>query len=223
MRCSSATGIHACSVGWLPDWRSCTSRATMVAWRSWLNGWLGQSIIFDLRTQIYRHLQKLSLSFYDKRQVGSVLSRVTSDTSNLHSFLVSGIQSVLINLLTILGIGVIMFILDWRMALIVLVPTPVLAIATVVFINRIRRVYRRYWGEWSGINGFLASTISGVRVVKSFGQEDREVENFTQRSRRFMDISLSATRLNAMYNPAVTLLTSLGSVIIWAIGGRQVL
>ena len=70
-------------------------RTGMVAWRSWLNGWLGQSIVFDLRTQIYRHLQKLSLSFYDKRQVGSVLSRVTSDTSTLHSFLVSGVQSEL--------------------------------------------------------------------------------------------------------------------------------
>jgi ABC-type multidrug transport system fused ATPase/permease subunit len=130
---------------------------------------------------------------------------------------------VIINVLTILGIGVIMFGLDWRMALIVLVPTPILAIATVVFINRIRRVYRRYWGEWSGINGFLASTISGVRVVKSFGQEDREVQNFTNRSQRFMNISLTATRLNAIYSPSVTLLTSIGSVVIWAMGGRQVL
>jgi ATP-binding cassette, subfamily B, bacterial len=198
-------------------------RTAMVAWRSWLNGWLGQSIVFDLRTQIYRHLQKLSLSFYDKRQVGSVLSRVTSDTSTLHGFLVSGVQSVIINVLTILGIGVIMFGLDWRMALVVMVPTPILAVATVVFINRIRRVYRRYWGEWSGINGFLASTISGVRVVKSFGQEDREVQNFTNRSQRFMNISLTATRLNAIYSPSVTLLTSIGSVVIWAIGGRQVL
>lgn len=198
-------------------------RTGMVAYRSWLNGWLGQSIIFDLRTQIYRHLQKLSLSFYDKRQVGSVLSRVTSDTSTLHGFLVSGVQSVIINVLTILGIGLIMFGLDWKMALIVLVPTPILAVATVVFIARIRRVYRRYWGEWSGINGFLASTISGVRVVKSFGQEDREIENFTNRSQRFMNISLSATRLNAIYNPSVTLLTSIGSVVIWALGGQEVL
>jgi ATP-binding cassette, subfamily B, bacterial len=184
---------------------------------------LGQSIVFDLRTQLYRHLQKLSLSFYDKRQVGSVLSRVTSDTSTLHSFLVSGVQSVIINVLTVLGIGVIMFGLDWRLALIVLIPTPLLAVATVVFIARIRRVYRRYWGEWSGINGFLASTISGVRVVKSFGQEDREIRNFTDRSQRFMNISLDATRLNAIYSPSVTLLTSIGSVVIWAMGGRQVL
>jgi ATP-binding cassette, subfamily B, bacterial len=198
-------------------------RTAMVAWRSWLNGWLGQSIIFDLRTQIYRHLQKLSLSFYDKRQVGSVLSRVTSDTGTLHGFLVSGVQSVIINVLTIVGIGIIMFGLDWKMAVIVLVPTPILAIGTVVFINRIRRVYRRYWGEWSGINGFLASTISGVRVVKSFGQEEREIQNFTNRSQRFKDISLTATRLNAIYNPAVTLLTSIGSVVIWAIGGQMVL
>jgi ATP-binding cassette subfamily B protein len=198
-------------------------RTGLVAWRSWLNGWLGQSIIFDLRTQVYRHLQKLSLSFYDKRQVGSVLSRVTSDTSTLHSFLVSGVQSVIINVLTILGIGVIMFALDWRLAVIVLIPTPLLAVGTVIFINRIRCVYRRYWGEWSGINGFLASTISGVRVVKSFGQEEREIQNFTNRSQRFMNISLSATRLNAIYSPAVTLLTSIGSVVIWALGGRQVL
>jgi ATP-binding cassette, subfamily B, bacterial len=197
-------------------------RTGMVAWRSWLNGWLGQSIVFDLRTQIYRHLQKLSLSFYDKRQVGSVLSRVTSDTSTLHSFLVSGVQSVIINVLTILGIGVIMFGLNWRLALIVVIPTPLLAVGTVIFIARIRRVYRRYWGEWSGINGFLASTISGVRVVKSFGQEDREIRNFTDRSQRFMNISLTATRLNAIYSPSVTLLTSIGSVVIWAMGGRQV-
>jgi ATP-binding cassette subfamily B protein len=90
-------------------------------------------------------------------------------------------------------------------------------------VTRIRRVYRRYWGEWSGISGFLASTISGIRVVKSFGQEEREIRSFTDRSQRFRDISLSAARLNAIYNPAVTLLTSIGSVAIWAIGGQQVL
>jgi ATP-binding cassette, subfamily B, bacterial len=198
-------------------------RALMVAWRSWLNGWLGQSIIFDLRTQIYRHLQKLSLSFYDKRQVGSVLARITSDTSTLHSFLVSGVQTVIINSLTILGIGLLMFALDRRLALIVLIPTPLLAIGTILFVARIRRVYRRYWGEWSGISGFLASTITGIRVVKTFGQEEREIRSFTDRSQRFKEISLSATRLNAIYNPAVTLLTSVGSVVIWALGGQAVL
>ncbi len=198
-------------------------RLVVGAGRDWLNAWLGQRVYFDLRTQIYRHLQKLSMGFFDRRQVGGVLSRISSDTGTLHHFLVGSAQNLLIHSLTVVGIAVMLLVMNWQLALIVLMPTPLLIVGTFWFGKRVRKVYRHYWRLLSSINSLLVSTISGVRVVKSFGQEPREVGRFEGRSNEFLETSLSASRLSVIYYPTMALVTVVSSILIWLIGGEQVL
>jgi ATP-binding cassette subfamily B protein len=198
-------------------------RLAVGAGRDWLNSWLGQRVYFDLRTQIYRHVQRLSLGFYDRKQVGGVLSRITSDAGTLHYFLVGSAQNLLIHTLTVVGIAVMLFAMNWRLALIVLMPTPLLIVGTFWFGRRVRVVYRRYWRLISSINSLLVSTISGARVVKSFGQESREVGRFEDRSDEFRNTSLAAARLSVIYYPSMALITVVSSILIWLVGGQQVL
>jgi ATP-binding cassette subfamily B protein len=193
------------------------------ALRTWLNGYLGQRIIFDVRSQVYQHLQKLSIGYYDKKSVGSLMANVTSDTSVLHSFCVDGLQNVLVNVLTLIGIGVTLFLMDWKLALIVLLPTPTLIFGSQWFSNKLRPVYRRYYREWSQISGLLASTFQGVRVVKGFVQEGRETDRFIEKIRSFMNVSLTTTKMHTIYGPSISLVLSIGSVAIWAIGGWQLI
>jgi ATP-binding cassette, subfamily B, bacterial len=193
------------------------------ALRTWLNGYLGQRIIFDVRSRVYQHLQRLSIGFYDKKSVGSLMSNVTSDTSVLHQFCVDGLQNILVNILTLVGIGVTLFLMNAQLALIVLIPTPLLVFGSKWFSNKLRPVYRRYYREWASISGLLASTFSGVRVVKGFVQEERETDRFVERIRSFMGVSLATTKMHTFYSPTISLLLSIGSVLIWAIGGLQLI
>jgi ATP-binding cassette, subfamily B, bacterial len=152
-----------------------------------------------------------------------VMSRVMNDTSVINTFLVDGIQNFLVNIFTLLFIGVIMFAADWKLALLVLAPTPLMMMMTRWFTKRVRPIYRRYWMIVSSMNAVLATSISGVRVVKSFAQEDREINRFTSRARDFYDTNLASNKLRIIYSPTLTVLNGIGAVIIWAVGGWQVI
>jgi ATP-binding cassette subfamily B protein len=193
------------------------------AMRTWLNGYLGQRIIFDVRSKVFQHLQTLSVGFYDKKSVGTLMSNVTSDTSVLHGFCVDGVQNILVNVMTLVGIGVTLFVMDWQLALIVLVPTPLLVFGSSWFSAKLRPIYRRYYREWAGVSHILASTFTGVRVVKGFAQEERETDRFVDKIRTFMDVSLTTTKWYTIYGPTISLMLSVGSVLIWAIGGYQLI
>ncbi|MCC6443441.1 MAG: ABC transporter ATP-binding protein [Armatimonadetes bacterium] len=198
-------------------------RAVIQGARTLLTSWLGLSIMYDLRTQIYQHVQQLSMSFYDKRRVGGIMSRITNDTSVMHGFATDGVQSFIINILTLIGIGIILLRMNWQLALLVLIPTPLLAAGTIIFGRMIHRVWRRYWRQISSINSTLASTISGARVVKCFAQEGREVDRFKNKSRDFMQTSMTANKMYTAYYPLMGFISSIGSIIIWGVGGRQVI
>jgi ATP-binding cassette, subfamily B, bacterial len=197
--------------------------STFGAVRYWLNGYLGQRIIFDVRSRVYQHLQSLSMGFYDRKSVGTLMSNVTNDTSVLHSFCVDGLQNMLVNTMTLVGIGATLFWMNWQLALIVLIPTPILVFGSKWFSKKLRVVYRRYYREWAMISGILASTFSGVRVVKGFVQEERETDRFIDKIRTFMGVSLTTTKMYTFYGPTINLLLSVGSVLIWAMGGYQLI
>jgi ATP-binding cassette subfamily B protein len=198
-------------------------RAVLSAAQSQLMGWLGERIMFDVRTQVYEHLQRLSLSFYDSRHLGSIMSRVTNDTSVLNGFIVSGLQNLIINAMTLVGIGVILVSMNPKLAVLVMAPAPLLAIGTRVFAKRIHVVYRRYWRQISSLNAALASSIAGVRVVKGFAQEHRENRRFRSRSHDLLRVNMRSVAERTWYYPTMGLLSSIGSLLIWAIGGPQVL
>ncbi len=192
--------------------------------RTRVMGWLGNNIMLDVRTQLYNHLQRLSLSFYDKRHLGSIMSRVTNDTSVMNQFIVDGLQRFLINTMTLVLIGSYLFYLNpWLAFLVVAIPTPFLAGGARWFSRRVRPLYRRYWRQVSSLNAVLASSVSGVRVVKGFAQEQRENRRFRGKSHDILRVNMRVNKLHAYYMPTMSLASSVGSVIIWAVGGPEVL
>lgn len=188
-----------------------------------LMGWIGQKVIYNMRTQLYQHLQDLSVSYYDQRHVGQVMSRIMTDTGDINQFLVDGVQQYTVNAFTIVFIGVILFISDWKLALLVLAPTPLMIVATRWFTRRVRPMYRRRRRQLSSMNSIVAAAVTGVRVVKSFAQEKREVGRFASRAEDYYQTNMQSSTLRALYNPMLTVVNGVGAVLIWGVGGWQVL
>jgi len=191
--------------------------------RTYLLGWLGENIIYDIRTRIYRYLQMLSLSFYDRRRTGELMSRVTRDSANVRAFLVTGSQTLIVNAITMVGVGVILFSMNWRIAAMSLLPVPVLLVGTTLFAKKIHGIYHRIWRTWARMSSVLADTIPGILVVKAFAQEDREVGKFDVTNKELLSADMRSYKLSSMFFPGVGLLMYLGSVFVYWQGGMAVL
>lgn len=191
--------------------------------RGYLMTWLGQEITLNIRQQVYEHLQRLGLRYYDEQQTGQIMSRVTHDTGNLQDFLTEGLQDLLRDVLTCLIIGFILFSLNWPLALLTLIPVPLLAVGSFYFGRKVHHVYHQRWRKFGALNALLADTIPGVRVVKAFAQEHREISRFEALNRDLIRVLLLATRISSVVFPIMGFLTTLGSVIVWGIGGYWVM
>ncbi|MBU7004247.1 MAG: ABC transporter ATP-binding protein [Theionarchaea archaeon] len=187
--------------------------------RTYTEGWLGEHIIFDIRTRVYRYLQMLSLSFYDRRRTGELMSRVTNDSANVRAFLVSGLQTLIVNFVTMIGVIVILFSTNWQLAALSLFPVPILLLGTTVFARKIHGIYHRIWRSWARMSSVLADTLPGILVVKAFAQETREVDKFEDSTRIHMDAVLRSTRLRSMFFPGIAFMMYLGSVVVYWQGG----
>ena len=199
------------------------TRNGLGALRSFLLAKLGQRITYDLRRQVYRHLHHLSLSFYNERETGRIMASITQDVSRLQDFISDGLQEVIRNIAIILIICTILFSLNAGLAALVLLPTPLLVLVTIHFGGKLHNVYHRLWRRWAGISALLADTIPGVRVVKAFAQESREVTKFEGRSLELLSGEIHVARLRSIFAPVMTFITSLGILIIWWVGGNKVL
>ncbi len=191
--------------------------------KQYLSGWLGQEIIYDLRNEAYRNLQRLSLSFFDSRRTGELMSRVNNDTERVQGFLVQVTQQTLIDIMQMSWIAVFLFWFDWRLALVTMVPIPVIAYGTIWFSRKVHGIYHRLWRRVAALSAALQDTISGIRLVKAFGQEDRSEEYFARKSGEYFVESIRGNRLRSIIFPAIGLATSLGNLFIWTYGGWQVM
>ncbi len=191
--------------------------------RFWLSAWLGNKVIVDVRKRLFEHLQALSLSFYDRRTLGSVLSRITNDTGALYETLVDAIPMLLSQGLLLIAIPIVMFVLNWQVALLTLLPIPVILLLVRKFRTRIMRVWRRYWHNWSRLSGALTGVLGGMRIVKAFNAEQREVERFSKRIQDLANTAYTAETVWATFFPLITLSVSIGAVLIWFVGGLAVL
>ena len=198
-------------------------RNAMGAVRRYLLAHLGQHVTLDLRNQVYRHLNTLSLSFYNERETGRIMASITQDVGRLQDFISDGLQEIIRDVLVILFICVILFSMNAQLAALVLLPTPLLVFTTLRFGTRLHFIYRSLWRRWAGISALLADTIPGVRVVKAFAQEHREVSKFERRSADLLDGELRAARLQSVFSPTMAFFTSLGNMIVWWVGGELVL
>ncbi|MGD9518395.1 MAG: ABC transporter ATP-binding protein [Armatimonadota bacterium] len=193
------------------------------AFQGWLSALLGNQITHNIRCMLYKHLQCLSLRFYDERQLGGVISRVNQDTSQLQSFLVRGSQDLALNVMLIVGIGIMLFILNARLTILVCVPAPLVVLVSITFWKRTRRYMHRFFHRWSRLNSILNETLNGLRIVRVFGQEPREVTRFVRGSQELAATGIAAERLWSVVFSILSLLIILGTLLVWYVGGRQVL
>lgn len=199
------------------------SRGIVSGVRMYALGWLGQRIVYDLQTEIFRHLQLLSLTFYNNLSTGRIMTRVTSDTERMRGFITSGFQDIVIDGLTIIGICVMLFAMNWQLALLALIPIPFMIAGTIVYRTRIHWIFHRIWRRISTLNAMLADTIPGVKVVKAFAQEERELGRFNNYNTDLRDSRMTAFKMRSYYIPSIAFITSVGSIILWWFGGKQVL
>ncbi len=185
--------------------------------------YLSEKMTHDLRTQAYAHLQKLSLTFFNKKPTGQLISRISHDTDRLWDFIAFGVVEVIMALATVVGVCVVMF---WKapvLATLTLIPIPLGVVLTYFHTRRMRRFFRRIWRKWSRMTSQLSDTIPGVRVVKAFTQERREIDRFRRRSRDVLDEAIDLHNEWTSYWPKITLLLQMGNLIIWAYAGPRIL
>ena len=188
-----------------------------------LGNWIGTTITFDIRNRLVTHLQKLSVAYYDQQQVGSLVGRVAYDTEALHGFVAQLTGGFLFQLIMVIGVGIMMFSLNLKLALFTLIPAPFVVFGSVLFWKYIYPRYYRFWEASSKQAGTLTGTLSGIRVVKAFHQEEREVERFDRVSAHLRDTRRSVDRATLTFNPIMALIFQFGGWIVWFVGGRDVI
>jgi ATP-binding cassette subfamily B protein len=185
--------------------------------------WTGQKVMFDLRSQIFRHLQRMHVAFYDKNPVGRLVTRVTTDVDALNDMFTSGVVSIFEDLFVLVGILGIMLCMNWRLALITFAVLPFIVFATKIFRDRVRDSYRRIRTAIARINSYLQEHVSGMVVLQLFNRERKAYNRFSEINRLHMDAYKDAILAYAVYYPVVDLFSSIAiaSVIWW--GGQDVI
>ncbi len=185
--------------------------------------WLGTTLGNDLRTRLYNHLQLLSLRYFDKRPTGTLIARVTRDTESLENVIMEGAQFFVANILLLLAIGIVLFSMNWLLALLVLVPVPIVALLSRWFWKRIHNVWHRYWHARQQLTAVLSDSLSGIRVVRAFAQEPQEVQRFRTNSAALFATELQAEQTWTTFFPVMWFLIGSGSLVVWYVGGWQVI
>jgi ATP-binding cassette subfamily B protein len=185
--------------------------------------WTGQKVMFDLRSQIFRHLQRMHVGFYDKNPVGRLVTRVTTDVDALNEMFTAGVVSIFEDVFVLVGIVIIMLRMDWSLALITFAVLPLIFIATLVFRDKVRDSYRRIRVAIARINAYLQEHVSGIVVLQLFNREKRAYEKFKVINASHMDAFKDAIMAYAVYYPVVEVLSAIAvASVIW-FGGNQVL
>lgn len=183
---------------------------------------VGERFIFDLRVRIYEHLQTLSLSFYESTSTGELMSRVTNDVNALESFVTHGVSLTLIDLLRLVGASIVLLSLNWRLALIMLIPLPFMAVGLWIFNHRARPIYRRVRDRLGDINASLQDKLAGIRVVQAFEQEEAELSHFREVSQDYLQERIFAIRTWSLFFPALHFTSALGGALVLGFGARMV-
>lgn len=187
-----------------------------------LTALLGQSVMRDLRMEIFAHLQRLSIAFFDRNPAGRLITRVTSDVETLNELFTSGVVSGLGDLFTLAAIGVAMLVMDWRLTLAALVVIPLVAGVSHWFRTSVRTAYRDIRTRIARINSFLQERITGMRIVQLFGREEMEKERFRELNADHLEAHVRSIRYYAVYFPAIELLTSIAIAILIVAGAALV-
>jgi len=184
---------------------------------------IGQRVMRDLRQELFTKLQQLSIPYFDRRPVGRLMTRVTSDVESLNELFTSGVVAVFGDVFTLAAIMVMMLAMDWRLALVAFAVIPLVWITATVFRRRVREVFLEIRRRLARINAFLQEHLSGMRVVQLFGREAREARRFDDVNRDHLAAHIHAIRLYAVFFPIIEILTSVALALLLFYGGLRAL
>jgi ABC-type multidrug transport system fused ATPase/permease subunit len=187
---------------------------------TYMTGWVGERILADLRAQLFGHLQRLSLGFYERNRAGVLISRMTNDVEAIDQLVTDGITTLAQSTLLLSGTAFLLLFLDWRLALVTLTVIPFMIIATAVFRSRSSRAYSSVRERLGLVTATLAEDIAGMRMVQAFVREQRATENFRSVARSYRDSNMQTVVLNGLYFPFVSLLATLALAIVLGYGGH---
>ncbi len=185
--------------------------------------WIGQKVMFDLRMEVFRHLQRLNLGFFDRNPVGRLMTRVTNDVETLNELFSSGVVTMFGDLFTVIFIIGAMFLLDWRLALVTLAVLPLVFAAAFIFRGLIRKVSWDIRIRLAKINAYLQERVSGIRIVQLFGREQDTSKRFEQINRDHLEANLRSITYYALFFPVIEVLTALAFALVLGYGGFSVL
>jgi len=202
--------------------------AAVVNWvatyaQTYLINWVGQRALQDLRIELFQHLQRLSIGFYSRNKAGVLISRLTNDVQALDQLVTDGISTLFSATLTLVGTAVILVLLDAQLAMITFLTFPVLLVASVAFRLASAGAYALTRVRIAQVTAYLQETLSGVRIVRAFGQEGRHKSRFAELNDEYREANMKTIYLSAAYFPAVELLSAVATAAILIYGGNQVL
>ncbi len=193
------------------------------ALQTYLVSWVGQRVLQDLRIQIFAHLQRLPVAFYERKRTGVLISRLTNDVQALDTLVSDAVVTLFQSGLTLIGASAILFFYDPGLALLSFAVLPVVVIGSVLFRIAAADAYKRTRETIGALTAELQETVSGVRVVRAFGREDRHLERFAQLNDQNRAANMTTVHLNAAYFPAVEFTSALATMLVLAVGGVQVI
>jgi len=188
-----------------------------------LNNGLEQQVVHDLHVQVFSALQRLSISFYENRPTGEIMSRVLNDTEHMQRIFVDGLEEIITAGLTLIGIMIMLFMLSWKLALLALVPIPLLVVGAALFTKRVHGHYRVIRKGAAELNALLQDMLAGIRETMGFNRQPYEQERFEQKSDRCRQDTLKAMYLWSYYSPGMMLIGSLGGAMVLWFGTAEVL
>jgi len=185
--------------------------------------YMGQKIMYDMRMDVFSHINKMPMSFFDKNPVGRIMTRVTTDVQTLNEMLSSGIVTIFGDIFMILGIMIVMLSLNWKLSLITFSVLILLAVATFIFRSKVRTAFRIIRAKISNINSFLQEAISGINTTKLFNRQKRNNDEFKDLSQSYLNIYLKTILYYAVFFPVVIIISTLAVALIIWYGGQQVI
>jgi ABC-type multidrug transport system fused ATPase/permease subunit len=187
---------------------------------TYFTGWVGERILADLRNRLFEHLQRLSLGFYERNRAGVIISRLTNDVEAIDQLVTDGVTNLVQNTLTLIGTAIILFILDWRLALATCAVLPLIVVATAIFRTRSARAYAAVRERLGLVTATLAEDIAGMRVLQAFTREEPAYENFRNVAGHYREANMRTVVLNGLYFPFVDLLSSVALAVVLGYGGH---
>ncbi len=187
------------------------------------NAYMSVRVTRNMKNDLFRAMQKMSLSYFNKNSTGGLISRVNYDAARVHSFYIDGLPYLFINALTFTGVAVFLFVINWKLTLIVFIPVPLIVAIFKLMLPKLWRAFNRQWRRSHSLNVMLGDSLGGVRVVKAFAKEAEETNRFYDKSTKLCEANLQANRIWLSIFPLLSLLIGMSSQAIWGFGGLEVM